>query len=342
MKVTYYSKYSSNGPSSRYRAFQYVDLLKKQGIDLHISTLFNDQYFQILRSDSIVRPLKKIPYTLARFQHRKTELQGNNADLVVVEQQLFPYLPFAIEKQYLPARYLLEFDDAIFLTHPSKLPRMIAHATAVIAGNETLLEYARKYQEKVHVVPTALDTAKFRATPRSPSDKIVIGWSGLEYNYPYLNLIAPVLRKVSTKRNVEICILSGSPPKHFDFPFRFERWDGETEVEQLNQFDIGLMPLGMDEWSKGKCGFKLLQYMSLEIPSIATPIGVNESIVQDGVNGFLARDLSEWEARIQLLLEDAGLRKRIGQAARATIIEHYSTEVWLPKIAAIYRKYGEK
>jgi glycosyltransferase involved in cell wall biosynthesis len=340
VKITYYSKYSSIGPSSRYRAFQYVEQFRSAGFEFRISELFDDRYFDILRSEGPARTLKKIPYTLSRFSERKEDLQNDASDLTVIEQQLFPYLPFSFEKKYLPKKYILEFDDAIYLTHPEKFPRVLSAATAVIAGNETLAEYSRPLNANVHVVPTALDTSVFTPGPKNQREKLTLGWSGLEYNFQYLKLIAPILRRIVEQHAVEVLILSGSPPINPGFPYRFEKWDPEREVEQLNQFDIGLMPLKMDDWCKGKCGFKLLQCMALEIPSVATPVGVNQQIIRNGINGLLAKELSDWESCLSQLIENQELRASMGTAARATVIEQYSTDVWFPQLAAIYKMYG--
>lgn len=340
MKITYYSKYSNLGPSSRYRAFQYKDLLRSAGFDFQISELLTDRYFEILRQPEPLSTLQKIPYTISRFKERKRAIKQNNSDLAIVEHQLFPYIPFTIEKMWLPKRFLLEFDDAIYLTHTSKIPQLIRAASGVIVGNETLAEYARRFSNNIHVIPTALDTAHFSPSPKPSREKVVIGWSGLEYNFHYLQLLAPVLRKVIQRLPVQIQILSGSPPVELDLDFRFVKWHPGKEVEQLNEFDIGLMPLQMDEWSKGKCGFKLLQYMSLEIASVASPVGVNEKIVRHGINGFLAQELSAWEAHLTELVSNPDLRTRLGKAARSTVLDDYSTDVWFPQIAALYRSYA--
>jgi glycosyltransferase involved in cell wall biosynthesis len=340
VKITYYSKYSNLGPSSRYRAFQFADSLRAAGIDFHISQLFDDRYFDILRMSEPLSSLQKIPYALTRFHARKLVARKDDSDLCVIEQQLFPYFPFVIEQKYLPNKFLFEFDDAIYLTHPKKLPKIIQRARGVIAGNPTLADYAQQFNENVHIVPTVLDTNHFRPRPKKSRDHVILGWSGLEYNFPYIQLLSPVLEKLVRKFPVEIVILSGSPPHGLTFPFRFEKWDPEREVEQLNEFDIGLMPLRMDEWSKGKCGFKLLQYMSLEIPSVATSIGVNREIVQQGVNGFLAEDLRDWESFLCSLISDKNLCQSAGKAGRSKVLEKYSTGVWFPIVLSIYRKYA--
>jgi glycosyltransferase involved in cell wall biosynthesis len=340
VKISYYSKYSGIGPSSRYRAYQYADLFRAAGFEFRISELFDDRYFDILRSEGAARTLKKIPYTLSRFSKRKEELRNDSSDLTVIEQQLFPYLPFSLEKKYLPQKYVIEFDDAIYLTHPEKFPRLLKAATAVIAGNDTLAEFARPLNVNVHVVPTALNTSVFKPGPKDQREKLILGWSGLEYNFQYLEILAPVLQRIIQQHKVEVRVLSGSQPANLGFAYRFEKWDPDREVEQLNQFDIGLMPLKMNDWCKGKCGFKLLQYMSLEIPSVATPVGVNEQIIRNGINGFLAKDLSEWENCLSDLISNPARRESMGRAARSTVIEQYSTDVWFPQLTAIYKTYA--
>ena len=341
MKVVYFSKYSDCGPSSRYRVFQFLDGFARAGLDFHIYPLFEDPYFEILRMPpSRARTLKKIRYVAGRFQERRKQLQQSSAPLCVIEQQLFPYIPFLVEKRFLPARYLLEFDDAIYLTHPHKLPQILRQAAGVLAGNKTLAGYASRYNRQVHVVPTVLDTDIFHPAPKPHTAKIRIGWSGLEYNFRYLRTLAPVFLKLQTLYPVEVVILTGSLPRDLPFPFRFEKWNPRQEAEQINQFDIGVMPLEMNEWCRGKCGIKLLQYMSLEIPSVATPAGVNAEIIREGENGFTAVTLSEWEQRLTTLIEDEPLRKEMGKAARETVVKEYSREVWFPRILETYKQYA--
>ena len=341
MKVGYYAKYSDQGPSSRFRVFQFVPYFRKAGVQLDIHVLFDDRYFDFLRMHSWdFRGFRKSFYVAGRFGRRIESLKRNEADLFVIEHQLFPYLPFGIERKFLPERYLLEFDDAIYLTHPKKIPEMVRHATGVIVGNPFLADYARKYHERVYVIPTVLDTDRFQPALRLQKDKIVVGWSGLEYNFKYLKTIATVLARLLERYPVEILILSGSPPKDFSFPYRFEKWSSERETEQISRFDIGLMPLEWDEWCRGKCGMKLLQYMSLQIPSVSTPVGVNSEIIRDRENGLLAGTPQEWEERLSELIESAELRKSMGEAARKTVVESYSVQRWFPQILEIYERHA--
>lgn len=339
MKITYFSKYSNKGPSSRYRIFQFQDCFEKSGVDLQILPLFDDGYFGYLRHPDGGNFAKSL-YVGRRFARRLSQVWSTEPDLFVIEHQLFPYLPFGLENLVLPSKFLLEFDDAIYLTHPRKFPKMLRRATAVIVGNESLAEYARNYASQVHIIPTVLDIRRYQQISVSgESKRIRIGWAGLEYNYRYLKILEPVYQKISEKYPVEFVVLSGSPPGGFQFPFRFVEWDGEKEEELLSQFDIGVMPLKMDEWCRGKCGLKLLQYMALGIASVATPAGVNSQIVQHGVNGFTASTLEEWETCLVQLVTNSALRSQLGCAARETVVQRYSVDVWYPEILDLYKKY---
>ncbi|PWT91452.1 MAG: hypothetical protein C5B54_05240 [Acidobacteria bacterium] len=343
MNVAYFSKYSDSGPSSRFRIYQFREALQRAGISVSIQPFFDERYFQLLRRPpGLDRTLQKFSYVWSCFTERQRTLFGISSDLIVIEHQLFPYLPFMLETALLPAKYVLEFDDAIYLTHPRKIPHLIRNAYGVITGNKYLEQYARHFNDRVFTIPTVLDTDIFRPRQEKKlSVKIRVGWSGLEYNFKYLRMLEPVLNRISEHYPVEVLILSGSPPKNLNFPFRFLQWSKEDEVNQLQQFDIGIMPLESDEWCRGKCGFKLLQYLSLEIPSIATAIGVNVDIVKDGFNSFTATNSQEWEEKLSILIQDSQLRRRMGEAGRQTVLEHYSLKSWAPRLAELYRSLAD-
>jgi glycosyltransferase involved in cell wall biosynthesis len=340
VKVNYYSKYSDKGPSSRYRVFQFLEAFRKAGVDVHVQPLLDDSYFHFLRKPpSLSRAIQKISYIISRFAARRKDLSKNDASLSVIEHQLFPYFPFGLEKSFLPYRYIIEMDDAIYFTHPKKMPREIQNAAAIIVGNRTLADYATQFNQNVHVIPTVLNTDLFCPQVKRPSQKIRIGWSGLEYNFKYLRKLEPVFLEI-LKYPVEIVILSGSPPNGLSFPFRFEKWDPDREVSQINEFDIGIMPLEMDEWCKAKCGMKLLQYMAVEIPAVVTPIGVNTEMINEGENGFTANRTEDWIRILVQLIENSELRSKLGKAGRKTVIEKYSLHTWFPKLLQIYQQYA--
>ena len=194
MKVAFFSKYSALGPSSRFRVFQFQPLLRDAGLSTEVHPLFEDRYFEILRSPNPGR--QKPKYVFSRFQLRRRLLKSSDANLFVIEQQLFPYLPFLLERPFLPSPFLVEFDDAIYLTHPHKFPKILSAASAVIAGNASLQQFALQHNKNVHVVPTVIDTQLFSPRPKTERKLVQIGWSGLEYNFKYLRRLLPVFKNL--------------------------------------------------------------------------------------------------------------------------------------------------
>jgi len=341
MNILYFSKYSDIGPSSRYRIYQYAPYFAGAAVDLRIEPLFDQKYFDLLRTHRFTNLLDKPAYVLSRFMERRRLCsQAGQYDLVIIEHQLFPYLPFSFEQLYLPRRYIVEFDDAIFQTHPKKFPSLLRQAHGVIVGNEFLREYALRFNGNVAVIPTVIDLEKY-GNKTENDNRVIVGWSGLEYNFPFLKSIEPVLAELASENNIEIAIISGSRPVNdFSFPYKFIVWDKDNEKETLEGIDVGLMPLEDNDWSRGKCGMKLLQYMATGIPAVASPVGVNCEIVQHGINGFLAKTHSEWKKYLSELIADRQLRRTMGASAKVTIREKYSLAGWFPHLLETYKKFA--
>lgn len=348
MKVLYLSKYSSIGPSSRYRIYQYLPYLAEHGIDVDVRPLLKDRYFGIIRIENfIVKNIFKIFYAVYKYIIRFFDvLMAGKYNLVVVEHQAFPYLPFFLEYvlRMLNKNIILEFDDAIYLTHPKKMPKLIKMSKAVIVGNEFLKEYTVKYNKNVNVVPTVIDMRRYvekgqGARGKGEEGKIIICWIGLAYNIDYLKQLADVFRKLSDK--IALKIISNKSIEIEGVNIIFKKWSNETEVEEIQSSHIGIMPLMDDEWSRGKCGLKILQYMAAGIPSVASPVGVNKEIIQDSKNGFLCTTEDEWYERLLRLCEDPELMKRMGNAGRKTVEEKYSINIWAPRLAELYKEIAE-
>jgi glycosyltransferase involved in cell wall biosynthesis len=210
----------------------------------------------------------------------------------------------------------------------------------VLAGNEHLAGYARAYNSAVTVLPTCVDTSVFvpRSTPPAPGAPLVLGWIGTPTTATYLESLGPVLARVAERHQFVLRVSgSGEPVEMPRVTVVNEPWSLEREVELFNTCDIGLYPLRDDEWERGKCGFKAIQFMACGLPVVAAAVGVNCEIIQDGVNGFLASTDQEWVEKIERLLGDAGLRRRLGEAGRKTIEARYSLTVNGPKLAAMMR-----
>lgn len=354
MTVTYFSKSSIIGPSSRYRIFQFLPHLQAAGIDCRVAPLFGEMYFSILAvQSSALRALLKIPYVFACFLKRLWALLVmGKQDLIVIEGQLFPYAPPLAERLLRWCRYrvAIEMDDAIYLTpgHERKMPALLSMATGAIVGNDRLAAYANQFSSRVCVVPTVVDTERFkpdstRSTGSSAqnSEAITIVWIGLAYNLKYLNVLAPALRALQPTFHLTLRVVCSQPPYMPGVEIDFRTWDFQREVADLQDATVGVMPLEDTEWARGKCGLKLLQYLAVGIPAVASPVGVNRDIIVDGENGFLAATEQDWYERLDALCRQPQLRARMGQAGRRTVEERYSLAVWGPRLAGVYRTLTE-
>src|SRR5262249_25645617 len=229
---------------------------------------------------------------------------------------------------------------ASMLKYPQKVPALINRAAVVIAGNQFLADYARRRNRNVVIVPTSVDTRVFAPRPSSagPDQPPLVGWIGTPTTAAYLESIAGPLAAVS-KRTPFAFRLSGAvaPPALADLPIRAEPWSRDREVELFAGCDVGVYPLPDDEWARGKCGFKAIQFMAWGVPVVASAVGVNCEIIEDGVNGFLASTEAEWVEKLGRLLAEPALRRRLAEAGRRTIEARYSLDVNAPKLAATLR-----
>ena len=275
-------------------------------------------------------------------------------DVIFIQREAFPYGPAVLERMILLWRkpIVFDFDDAIFLPPanppnrrlaflkcPSKTRQIIKRSHAVIAGNEVLKKYAIQFNSNVFVLPTPVDTEEI--TPRrktTTSDKVVIGWTGSPSTVHYLEALDNVFRVVSKRYPVQLQVYGGAYSCEGVDVRSTEKWSREGELDALSGFDMGLMPLTNDEWTRGKCGFKLLEYMAAGIPAIASPVGANEEIIQNGRNGFLASSEEQWIERIEALLDNQPLRQQMGEEGRRIAESEYSVRVMAPRLVKILKE----
>lgn len=358
MKVLALTRTSSIGPSTRYRIEQYRPLLAEQGIEIETAPLFDERWFAILeRPPGLGRTLAKASYSVGRLVARCAQALSagrSDADVVLIEQQLFPYLPVIFELALWPGakRTLVEMDDAIYLTrgHRSKLQRLWARADMVIVGNRFLAEVVRPFAKELAIIPTTVDVSRYEAAweaqrarreVASAQGPLRVGWVGLRYNFPYLQLLAePLARIAATGRPVELRVISSAcpdpGPEWGAVQLVHRPWSEDGEAGEIGQCDLGVMPLPDNEWSRGKCALKLLQYMAAGVPVVASPVGVNADLVRHGENGLLAADAPGWEAALGQLAADPGLRARLGEAGRQTVISDFSLVMGAKMVAKAY------
>lgn len=325
-------------PSQRFRFEQYLGRLAGHGIDAEVRSLTSG------------RPGGGGPWAGARIRTalggavRRVEdvLRCGRYDAVMVHREAYPVGPplveRAIHRRGIPL--IFDFDDAIYLPNvsdenrrlawmkmPSKVEAIVAVSDLVIAGNRELADWAGARSRNVRVIPTTIDTDLYRPRPDpAPSrDRVCIGWSGSRTTIEHLETVAGALRELQATHGVRLRVIG-------DARFRIEGaevtatdWREETELRDLGEIDIGIMPLPDDRWARGKCGLKALQYMALAIPTVMSPVGVNAEIAAAGA-ALLARDGAEWARALGGLVADPGERRRLGAAGRQRVLERYSTD----------------
>jgi glycosyltransferase involved in cell wall biosynthesis len=213
---------------------------------------------------------------------------------------------------------------------------VLANAAHVIGGSSYLVDYAKRFNQNVSYVPTVVDSTIYNKTKHfTDNPTFTIGWIGSPSTAVYLNLIVPALKSISATQNVRIVLIGAGNFSMQGISFEAKEWSEQDEIAMMLEFDVGIMPLSNDEWSKGKCGFKLIQYMACGLPVIASPVGVNTNIVTHGENGFLANAINDWEQALVTLINNKALCQKMGQKGRVIFEKHYSLAVNAPKLINI-------
>ncbi len=347
-KVLFLTKYSRQGASSRFRTYQYLPLLEAAGLSCDVAPLFDDAY--LARRYGNGRGAS-IDFIKALWRRLCALLHATRYDRVVIEYELLPYFPPLFERllSRLGVRYLVEYDDAIFHKYDlsrqplvrvmlkRKIATVMRLADAVIAGNDYLADYAQRAgARQVAVLPTVIDLDRYPPRPwPAAQTRLVIGWLGSPSTGRYLEAIAPALARVCADGRARLRLVGPGPIDLPGVAAEIVAWSEASETAQLHGFDIGIMPLPDDPWARGKCGFKLIQYMACGLPVVASPVGVNQQIVEHGGNGFLAATEEEWVGALTALLDDAALRERMGRAGRVRVEQRYCLQKTGPELAAL-------
>lgn len=344
MKILFVTPYPrGEAPSQRFRFEQYFELLNRKGFSFRVQSFLSPADWKMLYSKG--HGLSKARIILTGFVKRFFMLfKAVSYDFIFIHREAAFLGPPIIEwilAKILRKKIIYDFDDAIWFTDQvneswilktirwrNKVKSICKWSYKVSCGNEYLCAFARQYAKHVVYNPTTIDTEHLH-NPTNTSAKnketLIIGWTGSHSTLKYLKDIEQVLIELEKKYpHVEILIIANQKPELALRTLKFLPWRKETEAEDLAKMDIGIMPLPDDEWTKGKCGFKALQYMAMEVPAVVSPVGVNLNIVDDGINGFHAATHQEWFERIEVLINDKSLRTKMGKAGREKVIGHYS------------------
>jgi glycosyltransferase involved in cell wall biosynthesis len=317
-------------------------------MDVHVSPLLSDEYLRRLYSGR--GTLREV---LRGFSDRYRQmLLAAQFDVLWIEKELLPWLPASFEINLLPprARVLVDYDDAIFHRydqHPStvvrallgkKIDKVMARADVVLAGNDYLASHARTVgARRVEILPTVVDLDRYSTVKLSTAipRKITVGWIGSPATCKYLRFISDVMFELSQAAHITFEAIGASHEQVSDLPVAVVPWSEDREIECIRKFDIGIMPLPDEPFERGKCGYKLIQYMACGIPVVASPVGANTKIVKHGVNGFLATTQSEWRRALTTLASDSALRSQMGMAGRKQVEEQFNLTHAAQKMATI-------
>lgn len=351
-RVLYLTRYGAKGASSRYRSLQYLPYLATQGFEITVAPLFDDQYL----SNVYARKRRSITAVASSLAHRLARMVASRRyDVVWLEKELCPYLPAILETVLIRsgAPLVVDYDDAIFHNydqHPNplvrgllgrKIDKIMRSATVVVAGNAYLAKRATDAGAKrVEILPTVVDADRFAYAAAPQNDVFTIGWIGSPITTRYLEQFRPVLAAACAGGRARFVAVGAAELDWPDVPVEVQGWSEATEVGQLQRFDIGIMPLPDSPWERGKCGFKLIQYMACGRPVVGSPVGVNSQIIQDGINGYLASSEDQWLGAFERLRENAALRQQMGVEGRRIVESRYSIQVAAPKLAEILASFA--
>lgn len=352
MKVLFLTTGTDITASTRVRVHQYFPYLERAGI----------QYFVICMSPSIVRREFKILEFFEKnfnkvMRYLKLVLLSIVCDIVFIQKVL---LRSCVQNliRILNKNIIFDFDDAIWISYkiPTlgdsaictnsvqtrlRLSHIIRISKYVVLTNDYIKAFAAQFNKNILVITGPINCTRYFPAKKSDSKNIVIGWISSPAHTFYLKPLFNVFKRISQNYpNIIIKLIGASDLAIDGVNLVIKKWTLNTEVKNLQDFDIGIMPLPDDERTRGKGGYKLLQYMALGIPCVASPVGINSTLIKEGLNGYLADSEDQWFEKLEMLIKDRGLRRSMGANGRKIVEEQYSLEVSAPKLIELTKKVG--
>ncbi len=350
MKVLVLTRYGRLGASSRLRFLQFLPALEQEGLHCTVQAFIDDEMLLTKYRSGAYRPGQLIRAYAARLLQL---LRRQRFDLLWIEKEALPWMPAWLERvllRHIP--YVLDYDDAIFHNYDrsayglirmlwaGRIDRLMAGARLVVGGNEYLARRAREAGAPwVEVLPTVIDLERYATPSRgavaNPVPRIV--WIGSPGTLPYLVALAEPLAALARRHRFVLRIVGGQLVLP-GVDVECLDWTEDSEVARITECEVGIMPLSDSPWERGKCGYKLIQYMACGLPVVASPVGVNRDIVREGENGFLAQEPADWVDRLGRLLDNAQLRHAMGRSGRRRVEQEYCVQKLAPLWAALMQK----
>nr|WP_183182173.1 glycosyltransferase family 4 protein [Azospirillum sp. OGB3] len=341
------TRYGRLGASSRLRFLAYLPALRDAGLQVAEAPLLDDDYLRRLYGGE---PADRARIAAA-YARRLAVLRGvRRHDVVWLEKEALPWLPFKAEAAAGLGRipYVMDIDDAWFERYAGhrlapvrallggKFATLARNARIVLAGNPYLADWARGAGcRDVRLLPTVVEPERYPLLPfPGEAGLTTVGWIGSPSTARYLGMVGGALARLGPALRLRVI---GASDLVLPVPADCVPWREDSETSELGRFDIGIMPLPDSPWERGKCGYKLIQYMAAGRPVVASPVGVNTILVRHGVNGFLADGEDAWADALGRLAADPDLRTRMGAAGRRLVEERYALSVTAPQLVGALR-----
>lgn len=357
LKILALTRYGRAGASSRLRFLQYLPWLREAAIDVSVQPLLGDAPLQARYRTG---RYGTVPLLTAYLKRCHALLGRHQFDVVWIEKEALPWAPLWLERGLLRGvPYVLDFDDAVFHNYDKhrsllvrrvygrRLDRLMARAALVVDGNSYLAQRARDAgAPRVELLPTVIDLDRY-PEPAHASESVTVGgtlrivWIGSPTTVHYLQLLREPLQALARTHAFVLRVVGGGKVDLPGVNVEEVPWSEATEVASIGACDVGVMPLLDSPWERGKCGYKLIQYMACGLPVVASDVGANSEIVQHDVSGLVVRSSSDWEVALQRLLSDAALRARMGQAGRRRVEQRYCVQHTAPLLANWLRQAAE-
>lgn len=348
MQILALTRYSSLGPSSRVRFYQYIPALASNGMQVTVAPFLGSDYVRNLYAGKKQPVLSVLKAYFSRVVHL---LNSHHFDLLWIEKELFPWLPTRADNLLLRPGIpcVVDYDDAVFHRYDQhanplvrallgrKIDGIMRHATTVVVGNDYLADRAHQAgARRIERLPSVVDINRYTVKEKA-EEQFRIGWIGSPVTAPYLGSIRDALEEVIRQNGAHLVLVGvGDQDPLPGLEKEILPWSEETEVAHIQSFDVGIMPLPDGPFEQGKCGYKLIQYMACGLPVVASPVGMNTLIVEQRKTGFQASSTAEWLDALFLLTRQPELCHAMGQAGRKVVESEYSLQVTSPRLCKIF------